>query len=265
MPLLTAAENSRRAAERAAERARHANLVAKADKEEKEEAAAAQQRRKRDDGREGGGGSGSGRRSRSRDAVRRRESDDRGRERRDEGERRRRDERDYGRRSSRSRSYDRDRHRRHEGGGRDSRCRRDDDDDAGAGRSSRHRDDGGRPTSPPPPPAWLVPGISVRFAASERGRWAGSEGVIVDVPRPGVCTLRVLAPGAGAPIEGVPQRVLVPVPPLQGGACVVLRGPHRLRRGAAIELGGGSCFVRLLDDEDEEVVRVPAADVAAIR
>ena len=162
-----------------------------------------------------------------------------------------RDDDGYPRRgSSRSRSRDGAR-----GGG----SRR----DAAASSSSSSFSNAAAAAAAPPP--WLAPGIRVRLTD---GRLAGREGVVVDVPRPCVCALHVEgSSSAGAEsIEGVPQRVLAPVPPAVGRACLVLRGPHRLRRGVLVEggAGGGSWHVRLLDDEDEEVVRVAAGDVAAL-
>ena len=137
-------------------------------------------------------------------------------------------------------------------------------------RHKRRKDDSGRSLknmsssyrrkeSDDGPNTWLVSNIRVRIVSSKYGRSVYKEkGVVVDVTRKGVATLKMI----NEQVINVKERDLETALPKSGGNCIILIGKQRLSKGRLLERNSKKNHGVVQLFEDMSVVTTSLDDIA---
>jgi len=166
----------------------------------------------------------------------------------------------------RGRDRDRDCHRRHrdKDSGRDLdryREKRKRDDERRRGDDNKRHQSSGRSDNihHSVSSSWLIPNIRVRVVSSNYGRSVYKEkGVVVDVTRSGVATLKMRS----GQVISVPERHLETALPKAGGNAIILSGNQRFSKGQLLERDGKKNRGVVQIFEDMSVVTTSLDDMA---
>jgi G patch domain/KOW motif-containing protein len=137
------------------------------------------------------------------------------------------------------------------------------DRDSDKNRSSRdteeHQSSKRRRDEPSNHPQWVIPNIRVRVITEKLGRRHYKEkGIVVDVTPKGA----TLEMSNGAVLDRVPERYLETALPKQGGKAVVLVGVHRFAKGCLLERDSRRATGIIQVFEDMNVLTLSLDDMA---